>query len=190
MKKLLLPVFAAAAFAATAFAGTLDDASAGLDALHRASFEKAVTLFSGAIASGDLSKDDLEFAYYNRGIAYLWQKDYKAAAADFKKAVSMRPDDDDAQNYLDFAEEYLERKPPDMPMDLDKAVKDVVGTLFSPLLKGNTVAQWLEIDPLLQHCLTFKYGMEPMRLASSSITPDDDMLDEYFEGCQKILQSE
>ena len=84
----------------TAFAGPLDDANAGLDAMKQGDYNHAATLFTSAIKSGQLTGDDLEFAYSERGQAYLKSGNTKAAIADFKQALKLKPDDQDAQDGL------------------------------------------------------------------------------------------
>ena len=91
--------------APAAFAGPLDDANAGLDAMKQGDYSHAAALFTSAIKSGQLTGDDLEFAYSERGQAYLKSGNSKAAAADFKQALKLKPDDQDAQDGLAQAEQ-------------------------------------------------------------------------------------
>ena len=53
-----------------AWAGGLDDFDAGLAAAKGGDYDKAIRLFTKAIASGELSRENLSIAYYNRGIAW------------------------------------------------------------------------------------------------------------------------
>ncbi len=64
-------------------------------------------LFTHALRSGDLQGDDKEFAYYNRGKAYLGEHEYKLAIADLKAALKLKPDDDDAQSALQDAQSQM-----------------------------------------------------------------------------------
>lgn len=99
--------FWAAALALTiatcAYAGGIEDGTEGLAALNRGSYDEAIRLFTKALNEGDLSTDDTEFAYYNRGKAYLAKGDTRHAIADLKRAVQLKPDDSDAQDSLQTA---------------------------------------------------------------------------------------
>ena len=105
-RKMIAPAILIAGLvsASAAFANASDDANAGLDALKQGDYPRAVTLFTSAIKSGQLSSDDLEFAYSQRGEAYLKSGNAKAAALDFKQALKMKPDDQDAQYGLSEAQ--------------------------------------------------------------------------------------
>jgi tetratricopeptide (TPR) repeat protein len=91
---------AALAFATSASAGGIDDGNAGLAALKSGDNDAAINLFTRALGSRDLKGDDREFAYANRGQAYLNKVDYPDAIADLDKAREMKPDDTDAQTAL------------------------------------------------------------------------------------------
>jgi tetratricopeptide (TPR) repeat protein len=86
--------------AAPALAGPEEDGNAGLDAMKSGDYTRAVQMFTRALASGKLSGDDREFAYVQRGTAYLNLKNKVAAIADFEKALKIKPDDADAQQGL------------------------------------------------------------------------------------------
>jgi tetratricopeptide (TPR) repeat protein len=96
--------------ATAAVAGAIDDGNAGLDALNKGSYDEAVRLFTKALKSGQLKGDDQEFAYFNRGKAYVGKHDYAKAIADLKKAVKIKPDDTDAQDALTEAQSDLSTK--------------------------------------------------------------------------------
>ncbi|MDE2184968.1 MAG: tetratricopeptide repeat protein [Alphaproteobacteria bacterium] len=81
----------------------IQNAAAGLEALHRGSYDDAIQLLTKAIDSGNLAPSDLEFAYLNRGKAYLAKGDYADAAADLEKAVALNPNDADAAQSLERA---------------------------------------------------------------------------------------
>jgi len=88
----------------SALANAIDDGNAGLDALNAGDYAKAVTLFTHALKSGELQGDDKEFAYLNRGRAYLGEGQNKLALADLHEALKLKPDDPDAQTALQQAE--------------------------------------------------------------------------------------
>ena len=90
--------------AGAAFAGAEDDGNAGLEALKSGDYKRAETLFTRALNSGKLAGDDKEFAYSQRGEAYLKDGNAAAAAADFKRALKLKPDDADAQAGLEEAQ--------------------------------------------------------------------------------------
>lgn len=81
----------------------IQDAAAGLEALHHGSYDEAIRLLTSAINNGNLPPDDLEFAYLNRGKAYLGKGDYTNAAADLKIAVELKPTDVEARRALERA---------------------------------------------------------------------------------------
>jgi tetratricopeptide (TPR) repeat protein len=88
------------AIPAVASANPADDGNQGLAALQQGDNDTAIKLFTRALNSGQMRGDDLEFAYANRGKAYLNKADYSSAVADLDRARQMKPDDTDAQNDL------------------------------------------------------------------------------------------
>lgn len=101
MKILVCGILAVFLTTANVFANANDDGNAGLDALNSGSYDKAVTLFTRALKSGQLAGDDEEFAYLNRAKAYIGKQEYAKATADLKMALKLNPNDTDAQNALD-----------------------------------------------------------------------------------------
>jgi tetratricopeptide (TPR) repeat protein len=95
--------FIAASFAAllllpaTALADGAEDGNHGLQAMEQGNYDAAIADFSHAIRFGRLEGNDKEFAYANRGKAYLKKSEYSAAIADLDYARQMKPDDNDAQ---------------------------------------------------------------------------------------------
>lgn len=100
---LVLAALAVLVTTSVALANATDDGNAGLDALNSGAYDKAITLFTRAIKSGELAGDDKEFAYLNRGKAYLGKQDYKDALPDLREALRLNPDDADAQGSLNLA---------------------------------------------------------------------------------------
>lgn len=105
MKRAALAVITGVALASLAQAGTarangVDDGNAGLSALQNGDYDVAIRLFSRALDSRGLKGDDREFAYANRGVAYLKKGDVSSAIVDLDRARQMKPDDADAQNEL------------------------------------------------------------------------------------------
>jgi len=100
MKAGLWALLATLVIASAAHANALDDGNAGLAALNGGDYDKAISLFSRAINSGELKGDDREFAYANRGRAYLKKGDLTSAIVDLDRARRDKPDDADAQNDL------------------------------------------------------------------------------------------
>ena len=94
---------AACTVCVAAFAGPVEDGNAGLDAMKNGDYDAAIRLFTHAIASPQLKGDDREFAYYQRGVAYLYKRNFISANADLQRAVAMKPDDEDAQDALNLA---------------------------------------------------------------------------------------
>jgi tetratricopeptide (TPR) repeat protein len=100
MKSAFVGALAAMALATAAQANPIDDGNAGLTALQNGDNDQAIALFTRALASGGLKGDDREFAYANRGKAYLNKFDISDAIADLDRARQMKPDDVDAQTNL------------------------------------------------------------------------------------------
>ncbi len=92
-----------ACFAAPALADSAATANAAMDALGRGDNAAAVNLFSQVIAAGDLSREDQESAYFERGQAYMNMGALDRAVGDFRAALKLKPDDDAAMNGLQQA---------------------------------------------------------------------------------------
>jgi len=95
----LAPVLALT-LAHSAWAGGVEDGEAGLKSLDRGDYAGAVRLFTVALDAGDLADADREFAYLNRGKAYLAMHDRAKAVADLREAVKLKRDDSEAQDAL------------------------------------------------------------------------------------------
>ena len=89
--------------ASGANASGVTDGEAGLKALQSGGYDEAIRLFTRAIDAGDLSADDREFAYLNRGKAYLAKGDRKDAVVDLRQAANLKPDDNEARDALQSA---------------------------------------------------------------------------------------
>jgi tetratricopeptide (TPR) repeat protein len=100
LKTIALALVTVLTICGTAMAGAVDDGNAGLEALNAGDFDKAIALFTRALNSGQLTGDDKEFAYLNRGKAYAAKHNYVKAVADLKQAVRINPADDDAKAAL------------------------------------------------------------------------------------------
>ena len=100
MKAFLLGVSISLAVGFAAQANGVDDGNAGLTALQNGDNDTAIAMFTRALDAGGLKGDDREFAYANRGKAFLNKGDFSSAIADLDKARRMKPDDVDAQNDL------------------------------------------------------------------------------------------
>jgi tetratricopeptide (TPR) repeat protein len=100
MKVLLIAAVVTLAAPAAAIADGAADGNAGLEALNAGNFDQAITLFTRAINSHELSQDDKEFAIANRGRAYAKEGHIAEAIDDLDQARKFKPDDVDAQNDL------------------------------------------------------------------------------------------
>src|ERR1700692_3310869 len=96
MKAMLVGVAVLLLTASTAYANANDDGNAALEALNAGDNDRAVMLFTRAIASHELSRADREFALANRGGAYAKEGRIAEAIDDFDQARKMKPDDTDA----------------------------------------------------------------------------------------------
>ena len=76
---------------AAAWAGGLEQARAGLAALESGDTEKAVTLLTEAIDSGELPDEQAHLFYTARGFARAADGDYQAAIDDYTQAMAKKP---------------------------------------------------------------------------------------------------
>jgi tetratricopeptide (TPR) repeat protein len=74
----------------------VNSANAGLDALNQGDTKTAIRLFTEAITSGSLSRSDLEYAYLERGKAYVQRNSPDHARRDADEALNLKPGDPDA----------------------------------------------------------------------------------------------
>jgi tetratricopeptide (TPR) repeat protein len=95
----VLGVSAAVALAPAA-ADAISDGNAGLAALQTGKYDAAILLLTRAIEARTLTSQDLEFAYLNRGKAFLAQGNTARAVSDLGQAVSLAPDDGEAREAL------------------------------------------------------------------------------------------
>jgi tetratricopeptide (TPR) repeat protein len=77
--------------AAVALAGGKDDIAAGNKAAQDGQFKKAVSLYTKAIGSKQLTPANKAVAYNNRGSAYDDMGQTKAALADYAQAIAIDP---------------------------------------------------------------------------------------------------
>src|SRR5690242_19825738 len=72
-------------------ASARSDMKAGYDALRRQDHDRAISLFTSAIGSGDLNRTNLALAYHYRGAEYLKTNRYDEAIADLDRAIMLEP---------------------------------------------------------------------------------------------------
>lgn len=89
----LIIIFALLIFAhvSPVWAGGMEDAEAGVEALKAGENDKAIKLFSAAIRSKEVKGEKLSAIYYNRGRSYLSKKEYDEAVADFTYTLKLKP---------------------------------------------------------------------------------------------------
>ena len=90
-RTLFIALLAVLALAAVALAGGKQDIVAGNQAAQDGQFKKAITLYTKAIESGQLTATNLAVAYNNRGSAHDDLGQPKAALADYNQANPHRP---------------------------------------------------------------------------------------------------
>jgi len=100
---LLLLILAAPALAA----GPASDIVAGNQAAEAGNLDQAIKLFTKAIESKKLSKENLAIAYNNRGNAHDDKGNMDQAIKDYTKAIEINPEYDAAYYNRSYA---LERK--------------------------------------------------------------------------------
>jgi tetratricopeptide (TPR) repeat protein len=119
MKKILLTALLFSlmvCFTSPAWAGGLDDANAGAAAFQEKNYDKAIRLFTKAIASGELTPEHLKAAHALRGLAWDGKGDYAKAIADYSKAIEINPKD--AATYYNRGLAWVYKG------DYDKAIAD------------------------------------------------------------------
>ncbi len=99
-RTLFIALLAVLALAAVALAGGKQDIVAGNQAAQDGQFKKAITLYTKAIESGQLTATNLAVAYNNRGSAHDDLGQPKAALADYNQAILTDPS---------YAEAYYNR---------------------------------------------------------------------------------
>jgi tetratricopeptide (TPR) repeat protein len=82
---------------------------------------------SNIIKAGHQSRDELQTAYSNRGLAYRAEDDYNRAIADYDKAIGLDPRD--GLDYMERAFAYEKKG------DLTKALTDFLAELSRSMLK-------------------------------------------------------
>lgn len=81
-------------FGARAVANAVDDINAGAAASNRGDYDEAIRLFTQALNSGQLSSQNREIAFSNRGISWFNKGEYDKAIADYDEALRLNPQDD------------------------------------------------------------------------------------------------
>jgi tetratricopeptide (TPR) repeat protein len=136
----------------SAYAGIGDSAlAAGTYALDHYQTEKAIRLFTMALSSNQLSKDDQVAALTFRGNAWGIENDHRHALADYQAAVRIEPDSATAHAYL--GEEYaLEENLDDASAEYGKALSlDPFNSwAYAGLCRVNFYQG--KYDEALQHC--------------------------------------
>lgn len=74
------------------WAGAVEDVNAGVAAVKAGEYEEAISFFTKAIESGELSQEDLSAAYDNRGNAWFKKGEYDNAIADYTQAIEIVQD--------------------------------------------------------------------------------------------------
>ncbi len=105
-----------------AWSAALDDFQNGLAAAKSGDNAKAVELFTKAIDSGQVPKDNVPVVYLARGIAKSQLKKFEEALKDFNKAIELNPKFGEA--YLNRASMHLiTRQVPKAVQDFDKGLE-------------------------------------------------------------------
>ena len=110
-------------FTSLGCSGSLDDVKAGNAAANKGDYDKAIGLFTKAIESGELSRDDLSKTYCNRGFVWRSKGDLDKAIVDYTTAIEIEPKLANAYNNRGAA---LHDKG-----DYDKAIADYAKAISS-----------------------------------------------------------
>lgn len=119
--KLLLAAGLLAILAAPALAAPANDILAGNEAAEHGDLDKAIKIFTQAIESKKLSKENLAIAYNNRGSAWDDKGKAEQAVKDFSKAIQVNPEYDAAYYNRSYTLERQGRLPQAIK-DMEKAV--------------------------------------------------------------------
>jgi tetratricopeptide (TPR) repeat protein len=85
-------------FVLLGWAGGIEDFNAAFTAKNRGDYDEAIRLYTQAIASGDLSQENLSIAYNNRGNTWQKKGDSDRAMEDYDKAIKIDRNDAYAYN--------------------------------------------------------------------------------------------
>jgi tetratricopeptide (TPR) repeat protein len=91
LRRFVMGSLGALVLTAPAYASARSDMKAGYDALRRHDYDKAISLFTSAIETGDLTRPNRALAYHYRGAEYLNVGRYDEAIADFDRAIMLEP---------------------------------------------------------------------------------------------------
>ena len=95
MKKILFALFLLlslmACMTSSGWAGGFEDLEAGIAAHKNQDLDKAIQLYTRAIASGELSQKNQVIAYNNRGLIWMLKENNDRAIADYTKAIELNP---------------------------------------------------------------------------------------------------
>ena len=95
MKKMLFSSFLflslALCLVSSGRAAVLDDVRVGITAHNRGDYDEAIRLYTKAIASGELSRDELWRVYVSRGWDWSLKGDHDRGIADITKAIELEP---------------------------------------------------------------------------------------------------
>jgi tetratricopeptide (TPR) repeat protein len=98
------------------WAGGLGDFNAGEDAFYAGNYDEAIRLYTRAIASGELSQEQLSEVYELRGFTWDDKGDYDKAIADYTKAIEIDPKNSYA--YINRGVDWYDKG------DYDRAIAD------------------------------------------------------------------
>ncbi len=97
-------------------------ARTGVDAQIKGDFDQAIKLYSQAIESGDLPREDLARIYNNRGAAFKNTDFYDLAIEDYNAAIRLKKDY--ARAYYNRATAYHGKGRPELAIkDYDSAIR-------------------------------------------------------------------
>jgi tetratricopeptide (TPR) repeat protein len=116
MVRLILAVLIAVSFVVAVHADALDLLRAGLAARLRGDFEAAISFYTQAIDTGELTQSQLAVVLNSRGVAYDIQGKPDSAIADFNAAIQINGDYGEA--YINRGLAWVNK------LDYDRAIAD------------------------------------------------------------------
>lgn len=112
-----------------------------IQGVNEKSMKVKIKIFTQLIDSAETKTSDKFLAYYNRGVAYFYQKVYKNALGDFSSALNIRPEDPDCLKNIGLI--FLETKRYANALSKFNKLIDMNSSASEPyFLRGNVFQTW------------------------------------------------
>ncbi len=126
-----------------------EDLDAGVAAMRRGEIDEAIRLYTKGLGESDLSPALKPALTFDRGIAYLRQRNYDKAISDFSETLKSKPDD--VQSLLNRGIAYRDNNDLNRAIrDYDQAIKLEPSNVFALNLRGITYRRKRDLDHAFQ----------------------------------------